>query len=263
MRRAAARQLLSIEEACVAKDLNEILEMVMKETGMADDDFRAWEALASEGIRCDVLRLELLNHQEPEEQRKDQQTRTLEWMLGVFYASSYLVEIQKRMIAYNLRENRKLVAHSSTFTSRVEDPQEQSGFDRAVSSRTILKFWFLDANAASEEDYAASHWDSEATMRIVDDEFTAEILLAPSSKTNKEMSISSEMLLQPDIRLYPDLPATTTFVNSEQRLLKSAPDDISGKDREAAKQALEDYLSEPTQDPDKIPNVFFDRSISM
>jgi len=176
MKRTAAMQLLSIKKACLAEDLNEILEMVMDATGVSEDDLIEWENLASEGNKGHVLRLELLNHQEPKEQRKDRQTRTLEWMLGVFYASSYLVELQKGMIAYKLQENSKMVARSNIFTSWADDLQEQVVFDRAVSSRMMLKFWFLDTTTAMEEDYALSHWDSEATMRRIDADFAPDMV---------------------------------------------------------------------------------------
>ena len=177
--RAAALQLLSLRKQCMFEGLGETLEMVMSETGVSDYDFKLWESLTLEEPRNQgQLRLDELRGLNPDEQRKDRLARTNEWMLGVFNASSYMIDLHRQIMALEIDHRRRITAQVK---NKLVEPSnsvdldhwdENYGSTYETTRRAIVKFWFLDSAAMSDEEYPSSHVtnsDSDATFRRLDE----------------------------------------------------------------------------------------------
>ena len=177
--KAAALQLLSLRKQCVFEGLGDTLELVMSETGVSEHDFKVWESRTLEEPRNQrQLHLGELRGLTPDEQRKDRLTRANEWMLGVFNASSYLIDLHRQIMALEIDRRRRIAA---LVKNKLGEPSSSVGIDYReghygstyeTTRRAIVKFWFLDSAAMSEEEYPSSHItnsDSDATFRGLDE----------------------------------------------------------------------------------------------
>ena len=179
--RAAALQLLSLRKQCVFESLGDTLELVMSETGVSDHDFRLWESLTLEEPRNQgQLQLGELRGLNSDEQRKERLTRTNEWMLGVFNASSYLIDLHRQIMTMEIDRRRWVTALVNNKLGELSSSVGIDSWERHYGStyetprRAIVKFWFLDSAAMSEEEYPSSqvtNSDSDATFRRLDEKY--------------------------------------------------------------------------------------------
>lgn len=177
--RAAALQLLSLRKQCVFEGLGDTLKLVMSEMGVSEYDFKLWESLTVEKPRIQgQLQLEESRGLNPDEQRKDRLTRTNEWMLGVFNASSYLIDLHQQIMTLEIDRRRLITAliknklGESPSSVGIDYWEGPYGTTYETMRRAIVKFWFLDSAAMSEEEYPSSHVansDSDATFRVLEE----------------------------------------------------------------------------------------------
>ncbi len=277
MKRTAASQLLSIRKACLAESLGETLDLVASKTGVTGDDISQWEEITADVIKDQKLQLGALCLSDPDEQRRDRLTRTQEWMLGVYYASPLLLELQEDMIRQEIAKRPRLNTASDLSFGGSEESEAQidtSGqvFGETVSRRTVLKYWFLNASTFLEEDYVASQIgassDSEATYRQLDAEgeaflFKGSGLFQPLVKEDEDEAIifgestgeierkeslvhmDVNILLQTDLPDFPSLRKAASVYSDVNPLPHDLPpDNVNDKAREAAERALRAYSLE-------------------
>lgn len=281
MKRIAASQLLSIRKACVAESLGDALDLVASKTGVTGDDISQWEKITADMLKNQKLSLNPLRFSNPNEERRDRLTRTQEWMLGVYYASPLLLELQEDMIHRELVKRPRLNTASDLVfgvSAESEAQIDTSGhvFGEMVSRRTVLKHWFLKSSAFLEEGYVASQGgassDSEATYMQPDTEgepflLKGRRLFQPlieedeeeneeeattfgdstrkSERRESQVHSDAMLFLQADL---PDLPSLrkAASVYSEAKTLPHdlPPDNVNEKAREAAERALRTYSLE-------------------
>ena len=265
MKRVAASQLLSIRKACLAESLGETLDLVASKTGVTEDDIKQWEEITADVLKNQKLRLGALRFPDPDEQRRDRLTRTQEWMLGVYYASPLLLELQEDIIRRELAKRPRL----NTAGAQIDTSDQV--FGEMVSRRTVVKYWFLNSSISLEEDYVVSQVgtsDSEATYQPLDTEDEAFLLEGrrlfkplieedeegmitfgdPTGETKrKEFQELSDMMLfsQADLPDFPSLRKAASVYNNANTLPHDLPpDNVNGKAREAAERALRTYSLE-------------------
>ena len=253
--RAAALQLLSLRKQCVFEGLGDNLELVMSETGVSEYDFKLWESLTLEDHRYqEQLQLGGLKSLNLDEQRKDRLTRANEWMLGVFNASSYLIdlhrqimtsEIDRRLRITALKEYKSGEPSSSVGIIYWEGPY---GSTYETMRRAIVKFWFLDSAAMSEEEYPSSrvtNSDSDATFQRleVEDESLDDLIqshgMEPSTTISRDPVPVVNLLNE---RWYGILLASL----EEWKTVDLPPDGISNELQAAAQKAVVAYRQEPS-----------------
>ena len=277
MKRIAASQLLSIRKACLAESLGETLDLVASKTGVTGDDVRQWEKITADVLKDQKLQLGALWRSDPDEQRRDRLTRTQEWMLGVYYASPLLLELQEDIIRRELAKRPRLNTASNLIfgvsdesVAQIDTPGQV--FGEMVSRRTVLKYWFLNSSTSLEEDYVGSQVvassDSEATYQQLDTEDEAFLLKGrslfqslieghqegaitfgdPARDTErKESQVHSDVMLflQTDLPDFPSLrKAASVYSDASPLPHDLPPDNVNDKAREAAERALRTYSLE-------------------
>ena len=265
MKRIAASQLLSIRKACLAESLGETLDLVASKTGVTEDDIRQWEEITADVLKDQKLRLGALRFSDPDEQRTDRLTRTQEWMLGVYYASPLLLELQEDII------RRELAKRPRLNTAEAQIDTSGQVFGEMVSRRTVVKYWFLNSSISLEEDYVASQVgtsDSEATYQPLDTEDEAFLLEGrrlfkplieedeegiitfgdPTGETKrKESQAHSDVMLfsQADLPDFPSLRKAASIYSDTNTLPHDLPpNNVNDKARETAERALRTYSRE-------------------
>lgn len=267
MKRAAAFQLLSLRKQCGYEGLGDTLELVMSKTGVSKRDIDIWKSVTiQEPASQKQLQLGDLRNPDPDEQQKDRLTRTNEWMLGVFYAFPYFIELHRRIM------NSENIPRRKSFNSPdIHQWEEHRGSAYETARRTIVKIWFLDSAAMSEEEYAASHVvgsDSEATFRRLDEEIEDEISVDVINKLHeteqdkaKRISealeaehnkiINQETAPMLSLSFKPtqgvDLDGIRPASSQEEIPHDLPPSGINRKILAAAKKAVADYCQEPSQ----------------
>lgn len=264
MERAAALQLLSVRKQCKFEGLGDTLELVMSKLGVSERDAEYWESLTKqEPTGQKLLQLGELRDPDSNEQRKDRLTRTNEWMLGVFYAFPYFIELHRKILILEEIELRE-----SSKSSDIHQWKEDRWSLSETTQRTMVKFWFLDSAAMSEEEYATSHIpgsDSDATFRRLDeeikipDDMLSEAYEAePDTERNTEIAEAEFKMMMskktaPILNL-PSDPSQRVDVDEAGQVLPQEeiphelpPDRISGKVLAAASRAVADYEQEPSR----------------
>ena len=280
MKRIAASQLLSIRKACLAESLGDTLDLVASKTGVTGDDISQWEEITADVPKNQKLRLGALRFSDPDEQRRDRLTRTQEWMLGVYYASPLLLELQEDIIRRELAKRSRLNTasdHAFGASDKSEAQIDTSGqvFGEMVSRRTVVKYWFLNSSTSREEDYVTSQVgtsDSEATYRQLDTEDEPDLiggrsLFLPLTKKDreddeegvvtfgnftgeiekKETQVQPNMMLflQADLPEFPSLRKAASVYSDASTLLHDLPpEDVNDKAQKAAEQPLRTYSLE-------------------
>lgn len=261
MERAAAFQLLSLRKKCVYEGLGDVLELVMSNIGVSEHDVEKWESLTIQGSTSQQqLQLGGLRDPNPGEQRKDRLTRTNEWMLGVFYAFPHFIELHRKIMDLEGITRRKSFQWEEH--PDIHQWEEHRGSAYETARRTIVKFWFLDSAAMSEEEYAASHVvgsDSDATFRKLDEEIESSdniISEACEAEPNAEMisealEVELNTIMSKETAPMLNLPSGPTqgvdlagmgpILSQEQTLHDLPPDRISRKAVAAAQKAVADY----------------------
>ena len=275
MKRIAASQLLSIRKACLAESLGETLDLVASKTGVTGDDVRQWEKITADVLKDQKLQLGPLCRSDPDEQRRDRLTRGQEWMLGVYYASPLLLELQEDIIRRGLAKRPRLNTASNLLFGVSDESEAQIDtpgqvFGEMVSRRTVLKYWFLNSSTFLE-DYVGSQVvassDSEATYQQLDTEDEAFLLKGRSlfqsliegdkeedeegaitfgdSARDTERKESQVLFLQTDLPDFPSLrKAASVYSDASPLPHDLPPDNVNDKAREAAERALRTYSLE-------------------
>ena len=274
MKRAAATRLISIRKQCVAEGLLETLETVMTEVGILERDVKLWEQITAQTpYEQQTLNLDALMRPSHDEQRQDRLTRMNEWLLGVFDAFPMSLELYSQIISprkqffpglafvhyarhgQSVDSQLKLRHPWDDFTYTGLFPiSEFSDRTHAAARRAVVKFWFLDTAAMSQEEYAASlvpGSDSDATFRwIGKDDQDDELDVSFENTDGKE---SGPFLA--------DLPTEPLNLQSgafdkarslglyEDMALDLAGDEESHRLLSHAQQALSDYSKEPSKAP--------------
>ena len=269
LRRAAAFQLLSLRKKCIFEGLGDTLELMMSRIELPIkkllEECGSLTRQEFEGQKR--LQLGELGAIDPDEQWKDRLTRTNEWMLGVFYAFPYFIELHRQIMDWTEITQRETLHFSllHRWTKTCEPAYEEN------ARRTIVKFWFLDSAAMSEKEYASSYFtssDSDATFRVLDEEdeedeadeedgssedtvsqaYQADLNMTMRKKTSLMLSLQSHETRGLDLV-------------QEQIAHDSPPDEISRKALAAARKAVADYCQEPsahvTTEEDRL-KIFFE-----
>ena len=257
MKKAAAFQLVSLRKQCSFEGFGDTLELVMSKAGVSERDLERWESLTTlDHTSQKRLRLGELRNPDPDEQRKERLTRTNEWMLGVFYALPYFIEVYRVILTLEETKQRKLSISLGKNQQEGKGKTTGEALPRTIVEstdealrRTIVKFWFLDSAAMSEGEYADSHYvgsDSEATFRRPDEEDEDEPLkdtIGQAKEVELNIPMSKETALMLNLLSYQT--PEVDLANTDITLHDLAPDRSSRKLLAAASKAITDYCQEP------------------
>ena len=260
MKKAAAFQLVSLRKQCSFEGFGDTLELVMSNAGVSERDLERWESLTTlDHTSQKRLRLGELRNPDPDEQRKERLTRTNEWMLGVFYALPYFIEVYRMILTLEETKQKELSRSLGKYQQEGKGETTGEALPRTILEstdealrRTIVKFWFLDSAAMSEEEYADSQYvgsDSEATFRRPDEEDEEDEPLKDTIGQAKEVELNIPMSKEtaPMFNLLYDQTAEVDLANTAITLHDLAPDGSSRKLLAAASKAVTDYCQEPSR----------------